>query len=115
MSAGKILGPYSLDEIRNLLAGGMLDASEMIGVETWLPVATLSGMLLSGPPKAGATAGAAAQAGAGQGEGETEDEELEEIEVQEVDDEAADGNANGHAAANDDEGKIAMDAEFNID
>jgi len=113
MSAGKLLGPYSLQEIRQLLGSGKLEAGDMIGVETWMPVATLSGLLLTGFGKGMAAAGPRTAGGTAEGEDEVEDEELEEIEVHETDED--DDDAKDEApAATDDEDKIPMDEEFKI-
>jgi hypothetical protein len=48
MRAGSIHGPYSLEQLRVLFAGGKVTAEDLIGVETWLPFSTLSGMIASG-------------------------------------------------------------------
>jgi hypothetical protein len=48
MRAGRIHGPYSLEQLRALFAGGKVTAEDLIGVETWLPFSTLSGLLGSG-------------------------------------------------------------------
>ena len=42
---GKIRGPYSLDEIRYLAKSGQLREDDLLGVETWVPLATLGGLL----------------------------------------------------------------------
>jgi hypothetical protein len=113
LSAGKILGPYALDELKRLLAAGKFAAGDMVGVETWLPVATLSGMLMSGAGAGGtASAFAAGAAGAAGAVGEEEEdlEDLEEIEVQDMDEEEK-----SSSAADGDEDKIQMDAEFKLD
>ena len=53
-------GPYSLAELRSLLDSGALGAGDLIGVETWLPVATLAGLLAAAPSTAAAAAAVAA-------------------------------------------------------
>jgi len=114
LSAGKILGPYALDELKRLLAAGKFAAGDLIGVETWLPVATLSGMLMSGAGGGGtASAFAAGAAGAAGAVGEEEEdlEDLEEIEVHDAEDEEE----TSSPAADGDEEKIQMDAEFKLD
>src|SRR5262249_26618778 len=40
LCAGELLGPFSLDEVRKLI--GKLGPTDMIGVECWLPAATLA-------------------------------------------------------------------------
>jgi hypothetical protein len=49
MMGGEVRGPYSLEELQGLLKEGKLGGNALIGVETWLPVATLSGMLTTAP------------------------------------------------------------------
>jgi hypothetical protein len=46
MRNGKAQGPFSVDEIRRMLAAGQLGAADLIGVEMWLPVAGAGGLLL---------------------------------------------------------------------
>src|SRR5262249_53871426 len=48
LSGGRVRGPFSLQEIRNLLAAGKIGDGDLIGVETWLPVATLGGLVGGG-------------------------------------------------------------------
>ena len=74
MIGGQVRGPYSLAELRGLLSSGKIGGDALIGVESWLPAATLGGML--GSHVAGAAAGSA-KAGAGEHDGE-EVEDLEE-------------------------------------
>jgi hypothetical protein len=45
MRHGHIKGPFSLEELRALFASGKLRDDDMIGVETWLPFATLGGLV----------------------------------------------------------------------
>jgi hypothetical protein len=54
---GKVIGTYSLDELRRLLGSKRLNPTDLIGIEAWIPVASLGGLLLatsppSPPPKA---------------------------------------------------------------
>ena len=103
LASGKLAGPFSLAEIRNLLAAGKVGGADMIGVETWLPVSTLSGLLGGG--KAGG-AGAAAAAAGKTAEGEEEDEVESEVDAEEEEEESSSS----------DEGEsIPVDDEFNID
>ncbi len=48
MSGGRVRGPYSLQEIRNLLIAGKIGDADLISVETWLPAATLAGFVEAG-------------------------------------------------------------------
>jgi hypothetical protein len=114
LSSGKILGPYSLEDIRSFLDSGQLEAGDLIGVETWLPVATLSGLLLSGSAKGSGAAGTSAEPAAA-GDKAVEDEELEEIEVHEVDDDAGKSSKDKAPPVAEEDEKIRMDAEFNIE
>jgi hypothetical protein len=103
LSSGKLSGPFSLVEIRNLLAAGKVGGADMIGVESWLPVSTLSGLLggkAAGGPGAGAAAGGKAA------------EEEEEVES-EVDDEEE--NEEEEESSSDESDSIPVDDEFNID
>jgi hypothetical protein len=55
MSGGRIQGPFSLGELRQLLGSGKLGGNDLIGVETWLPLSTLGGLLgAEAPAEAGA-------------------------------------------------------------
>ena len=104
LSSGKLSGPFSLVEIRNLLAAGKVGGADMIGVESWLPVSTLSGLLggkAAGGPGAGAAAG-----------GKAAEEEEEEVES-EVDDEEE--NEEEEESSSDESDSIPVDDEFNID
>jgi hypothetical protein len=56
---GQPQGPYPLEEIRRMLAGGELQALDMVGVEIWVPIATLGGLLLAGGGTAATGASAA--------------------------------------------------------
>ncbi len=48
LRGGRPEGPYTLEDIRRMLAGGQLQPLDMVGVEIWLPVATLGGLLPTG-------------------------------------------------------------------
>lgn len=50
MLGDKVRGPLSLAELRGLLEAGKIPAESLIGVETWVPLATL-GELLGGETK----------------------------------------------------------------
>src|SRR5262249_14642083 len=56
MSGGRVRGPYSLQEIRDLLIAGKIGDADLISVETWLPAATLAGLIEAGAGKRGDTA-----------------------------------------------------------
>lgn len=45
LSGGQVKGPYSLKELRGLVTSGVIGPNDLIGVEAWLPLATLAGML----------------------------------------------------------------------
>ena len=105
LASGKLAGPFSLDEIRNLLAAGKVGGADMIGVETWLPVSTLSGLLRGGAGGPGAAAAAAAGKAAQEDEEEEDEDEVES----EADDEEE------KSSSSDDGDSIPMDDEFNID
>src|SRR5262249_22478757 len=45
---GRPQGPYPLEEIQRMLAASELQALDMVGVEIWVPIATLGGLLLAG-------------------------------------------------------------------
>jgi hypothetical protein len=74
---GRPQGPYPLEEIRRMLAGGELQPLDMVGVEVWIPIATLGGLLLAG----GGTAATGASAAPAPAE--------EELEARPVEDEPA--------------------------
>jgi hypothetical protein len=57
MHAGRVSAPCSLEELRAMFDSGKIKADDLIGVETWLPVSTLAGLL-----------GSAARAGGKDGE-----------------------------------------------
>jgi hypothetical protein len=46
MRGARVKGPYSLQELQGILRSGKLRADDLIGVETWLPLSSLSGLLL---------------------------------------------------------------------
>jgi hypothetical protein len=64
MHSGRIHGPYSLEELRALLGSGKITANDMIGVETWMPFSTLSGMIGSGTGRSVASASTTKAGGA---------------------------------------------------
>ena len=52
---GENFGPYSLEEVRDLLANGTLKETDLAyteGSENWTPVSTLPGLQSSGKPEA---------------------------------------------------------------
>ena len=52
---GENFGPYSLEEVRDLLANGTLKETDLAhteGSENWTPVSTLPGLQSSGTPEA---------------------------------------------------------------
>jgi hypothetical protein len=106
LSGGSLLGPLTLDELRGLMAAGKLGAGDMIGVETWLPVATLSGLL--GGKAAAAGARAQGIAHDEDEESDDEDEDAPETDVDEVENEPA-----SPAASEGD--SIPVDEEFKFD
>ena len=55
-------GPFSLDELRARVSSGEVRQGDLIGVETWLPLATLGGLLMAGTGPAPAAATAPTQA-----------------------------------------------------
>jgi hypothetical protein len=48
MRGTQVRGPYSLEEVRGLMSSGGLREGDLIGVETWLPLATIGGLLAAG-------------------------------------------------------------------
>ena len=110
MIGSSIRGPYSLAEIRSMMSAGKLSGA-LIGVETWLPAATLGGML-GGSAAAGAQAGAAAHGG-----GE-EDEEVEDLEEQDEEfgdfEEVEEEEEEQVSSPASDDGALPVDDEFNI-
>ncbi len=111
LCGGQVQGPFSLDEVRHLLAAGKLDRSAMIGVETWLPVATLS--LLADTTTGGLVGDIPSATDAGT----EEEEEILEQEVEEVQEEEPKKEKKKQAAPapKDESGAIPVDAEFNLD
>ncbi len=100
MSGGDVRGPYSLEEIRGMLRAGKLGDDTLIGVETWLPVATLGSML--------GAASAASSRGGSAGDGE------EFGDFEEVEDEDSEDEEDGKAAKVDDGDSLPVDDEFQI-
>src|SRR5262249_44974253 len=101
LSGGQVRGPYSLEEIRRLLGSGKIGGGDLIGVETWLPAATLGGLVGAGSSalsRGGAPAhGGGASHGGEEAEGGEDEEEQEEDagneeygDFEEVDDEDSD-------------------------
>lgn len=45
MSGGQVRGPYTLEELRGQIDGGKIAATDLIGVEAWLPAGTLGALL----------------------------------------------------------------------
>ena len=124
MMGDDIRGPYSLEELRGLLKAGKLGGA-LIGVETWLPVATL-GSLLSASGGAGSRGGSSAAAkagGSGGGGGEGGDEDVEDLEEQdeefgdfeEVEDEDEEDEEEEETSSSSDDGdSLPVDDEFQI-
>ena len=108
LASGKLAGPFSLTEIRNLLAAGKVGGADMIGVETWLPVSTLSGLLGGG--KAAGGAGAATGGGKADEEEEADEEDEVESEVKDEDEEEEEESSSSNEGDS-----IPVDDEFNID
>jgi hypothetical protein len=136
LNAGQLSGPFSVAEIRKLVNEGQLGADALIGVETWVPIATLSGLLTAGAGAragkgggggagaAGVAAAAAGEAGEHLDEGAEEEnhEELEELaeegEEQDFDVVDDDGDEDESPAASkedDDEGSLSVGEEFQLD
>ena len=93
LRAGRILGVYAFAELRRLLGSSQLKPTDLIGVEAWVPVSSLGGLLLAGPAASSAS-GAPAESRAGD-EGEEE--------------------AEGGKAEADDDGPIPVDDKFMLD
>lgn len=87
MAGGAVRGPFSLEEIRLLAGSGKLADDVLIGVETWLPLGTLRGLI----------------GGAGGKAGTKEEADYEEVEEEEDETPADDG------------GDIPVDDEFQLD
>lgn len=105
MSDGRIRGPFSLEELRTLVGSGKLGDADLIGVETWLPLATLGGLVAAG-------GGAIARGGS---EAAAEDEEVEVFEgdYEEVEDDS-DAEEQVPVSKTEDGDSIPMDDEFQI-
>jgi len=48
MRGGKVEGPYSFEELSGMITSGKVTAGDLIGVETWMSVVTLSGLVAAG-------------------------------------------------------------------
>jgi uncharacterized protein DUF4339 len=109
MSGGRTRGPFSLAELRSMISSGQVGDADLIGVETWLPVATLGGLLAGG---------GAAPIGGGGGsfasdEEADDDEIIDDDAFEDVEDEEEDIEVNAPAAKSEDDA-IPMDDEFQI-
>ncbi len=111
MSGGRVRGPFSLQEIRNLLAAGKIGDGDLIGVETWLPVATLGGLVEAGAGTAKRGGAAKSSSEAAEQEEETGDFEMVEEDEDTDDADAAEDEA---PAAKNDEDMIPVDDEFQL-
>jgi hypothetical protein len=107
MSGGRVRGPFSLAELRSMIGSGQVGDADLIGVETWLPVGTLGGLLAGG---GGAAAGGGGSFASGEQE---EDDEIIDDAFEDVEDEEEDIEVNAPAAKSDDDA-IPMDDEFQI-
>jgi hypothetical protein len=115
LCAGELLGPFSLEEVRKLI--GKLGPTDMIGVECWLPAATLAGLMGGGGGKgasnamaavAGAAVGAAVGVGAAAALSHAGHEEhIPEVDVK-PEEEAPKPKEDG-------EGRIPVDLDFTLD
>src|SRR5262249_2728196 len=110
MSGGRVRGPYSLQEVRNLLAAGKIGDGDLIGVETWLPVATLGGLVEGGPVKRG---GAPVKSAEADEQEEEETGDFEMVEEEDTDSGAEDAEDEAPAAKSD-EDMIPVDDEFQL-
>jgi hypothetical protein len=106
MSGSRVRGPFSLAELRSMIGSGQVGDADLIGVETWLPVGTLSGLLAGG-------GGAAAGGGSFASGEQEEDDEIIDDAFEDVEDEEEDIEVNAPAAKSDDDA-IPMDDEFQI-
>lgn len=110
MTGGQVRGPYSLEELQGLLSAGKLGGDALIGVETWLPAATLGALLGSAPAaRGGGAVGGSEQDEFEEVEEETNEEfgDFEEVEEEEPEEEPA-------PAHHDSEGALPVDEEFKI-
>lgn len=112
MSGGRIRGPFSLGELRGLIGSGEVGNADLIGVETWLPAATLGGLLAGGGAASARGGSKSGGGGSAAGAGEEEDEILDDA-FEEVEDEDEDIDVNA-APARDEGDSIPMDDEFQI-
>ena len=107
MSGGRVRGPFSLAELRGLIGSGEVGDADLIGVETWLPVGTLGGLLAGGGAAAGGSGGGGSFAsGAAEEDDDIIDDAFEEVEDEE--------DIEVNAAAKDEEASIPVDDEFQI-
>jgi hypothetical protein len=106
MSGGSIRGPFSLEELRGLVNSGNLGHDDLIGVETWLPLSTIGGLVGGG--------GGGARSASGAAQDEDEEVEVFEGDFEEVEDED-DPDAKEHVPAHkNEEASIPVDDEFQI-
>jgi hypothetical protein len=116
MNGGQMSGPYSLEELRGLLGAGKLGSDVLIGVETWLPISTLGGLLGGAPSAAGSTRSGSAATGGDFEEVEEEEESSEDDygDFEEVDEEE-DSEEEEHAPGKlPDDGALPVDDEFKL-
>jgi hypothetical protein len=64
LSGGRLKGPYPLADLPRLLASGEVGEQDLIGLETWLPAATVRLLGAGAAPVAAARAGAGTSKGA---------------------------------------------------
>jgi hypothetical protein len=91
LRAGKVVGNYSLEELRRQIKSNQLKATDLIGIEAWVPVASLGGLLLAGPAQSSPSPPARGSAG----EERHEEEKAKKAKV-------------------DDDGAIPVDEEFKL-
>jgi hypothetical protein len=92
---GKILGTYSFEELRRLRSSDKLKATDLIGIEAWIPVSSLGGLLLTESTSGLSAKGSASDEGQEEAKGEQKE-------------------ARGKKAKEDDEGPIPVDEEFKM-
>jgi GYF domain 2 len=123
-TGGKVRGFFSPQEIRQLFRSGKLPPGALIGIETWLPVATLGGLLGEGGPADKHKGGPGVEPAA-VGDEEDEDEavvaEEEDADEAAEDEEAAQAEEEkGHIDTpknqpKEDSDSVSVDEEFQLD
>jgi len=116
-SGGKVRGFFSPREIRQFIRLGKLQPGDLVGVETWLPVATLVGLLGEGAK----TAAVEEEEDAEEGVVAEEDEAAEAVEddlddggAAEAEEDKGDKDTPKHEAKEDSD-SVSVDQEFQLD